>query len=218
MISPAYGLALEANATDAPALAECYGPWEGICSNHVITSSGKFAGPDGSSRSISSEADRELLIALRAHADVIVVDAATARRERYRLPSSGARLVVFSSSGVFAGIPAIQETSDSCFLFSPNRPMDFPERQYVPIRNPENPLQDLSQWAKRESLPALLLEAGPTLSKSAFNNKLVSFSALTISEQNQDLDALAKSHPFDDSALLVSVAHSNDATFTYWTH
>lgn len=218
MISPAYGLALEANATDASALAECYGPWEGICSNHVITPSGEFAGPDGSSRSISSEADRELLVALRSRADVIVVDAATARRERYAVPSSGARLAVFSSSGIFAGIPALEEPRDSCFLFSPKQPMDFPERQYVPIRNPENPLQELSQWAHSKSLPALLLEAGPTLSKTAFNNKLVSFSALTISEQNQDLEALAKSHPFDDSALLVSVAHSNDATFTYWTH
>jgi hypothetical protein len=218
MISPAYGLALEANATDALALAKCYGAWEGICSNHVITPAGEFAGPDGSSRSISSEADRKLLIALRSLADVIVVDAATARREKYRLPSSGKSLVVFSSSGIFTGIPALEAPSDSCFLFSPKQPMDFPERQYVPIRNLENPFQDLSQWAKTKSLPALLLEAGPTLSKTAFNNKLVSFSALTISERYQDLDALANSHPFDASALLVSLAHSNEATFTYWTH
>ena len=65
MISPAFGLALKANATDVLALANCYGTWVGICSNHVITPDGKFSGADGSSRTISSDADRKLLIALR---------------------------------------------------------------------------------------------------------------------------------------------------------
>lgn len=218
MISPAYGLALEANATDALALANCYGPWVGICSNHVITPDGKFSGADGSSRSISSEADRKLLIALRSLADVIVVDAETARREKYRPPAFGKTLAIFSRSGNFSGFPALDGPSDSCLLFSPTAPTDYPNHRHVPIRNPENPLQDLSQWAKEEALPALLLEAGPTLSKSAFANRLISYSALTISEQNLDQDDLIKAHPFDALALLVSVAHSKDATFTYWTH
>ena len=218
MISPAFGLALKANATDVLALANCYGTWVGICSNHVITPDGKFSGADGSSRTISSDADRKLLIALRSLADVIVVDAETARREQYMLPSSGKALAIFSRTGNFSGIPALDGPSHICSLFSPTAPRDFPNQRHVPIRTPENPLQDLLQWAKDEALPALLLEAGPTLSKSAFDNQLVSFSALTISEQNHDLDALAKSHPFADSALLVSVAHSKDATFTYWNH
>jgi hypothetical protein len=218
MISPAYGLALEANANDVPTLAQCYSPWAGICSNHIVTPSGEFSGADGSSRSISSAADRQLLIALREQADLIVVDAETARREQYRLPSSGTALAIFSQSGIFSGIPALEGPYDRCFLFSPTTPGDFPNHRHVQIRTPENPLQELSRWAKDEDLPAVLLEAGPTLSKTAFDSRLVSYSALTITERNIDLDSIAKAHPFDDLANLISVAHSQDATFTYWTH
>jgi riboflavin biosynthesis pyrimidine reductase len=218
MISPAFGLALEAKATTAPTLADSYGPWVGIRSNHVITLDGEFAGADGSSRSITQPIDRQLLIALRAKADLIVVDAATARAEQYRLPSSGAPLAVFSRSGVFSGIPALEETTDKCFLFSPEAPKDSRNHTHVPIRSSANPLQELSEWAEGEGFSALLLEAGPTLSRTAFDNKLVSNSALTISGATQELDFIATAHPFDKSATLTSVAHFEGGSFTYWRH
>ena len=218
MISPAYGLALEANATNIQALADCYGPWVGIRSNHVITRTNKFSGSDGSSRSISTEADRALLVALRSSADVIIVDAETARREQYQLPSSGAALAIFSQSGKFSGIPALDEDSKLCFLFSPTAPKDFERHRHVPIASPESPLQDLSKWADSRGFRSMLLEAGPTLSRTAFDNQLVSQSALTISESDLVLDSILGTHPFDPSATLLSVAHSEGASFTYWGH
>jgi hypothetical protein len=218
MITPAFGLAKEAEATDAGALAHCYGKWQGIRSNHVITQTGQFSGPDGSSRSISSEADRQLLIALRALADLIVVDAATARREGYRLPSSGALLAIFSLTGNFSGIPAVAESSERVFLFSPTPPGDPSAHKHQAIDSFDNPLQMISSWSAGLGLKALLLEAGPTLSKKAFDNGLVSDSAVTISSSQLDTESASKAHPFDPSARLASLAHSLDSTFTYWTH
>lgn len=218
MISPAYGLALEAKATSAMALADCYGSWVGIRSNHVISGAGDFSGTDGSSSSISSTVDRELLVALRSLADLVVVDAETARREHYKLPSSGALLAIFSQSGSFSEIPALEKEFNRSILFSPKAPEGFQRHRHVPIPNLENPLEGLSQWAHDQGFPAVLLEAGPTLSKLAFRGKAVHQSALTISTIKLDVDSIEKAHPFDGSATLLSVANSEDATFTYWSH
>jgi riboflavin biosynthesis pyrimidine reductase len=218
MITPAFGLAKEAEATDAGALANCYGKWQGIRSNHVVTQSGNFSGPDGSSRSISSEADRQLLVALRALADLILVDAATARRELYGLPSAGAALAIFSLTGNFSGIPAVVESSERVFLFSPTPPEGPSARQHQVIASLNNPFQAISIWAGGLGLKSLLLEAGPTLTKNAFANGLVRESAVTISSPQLEIESASRAHPFDPSARLVSLAHSSDSTFTYWTH
>lgn len=218
MITPAFGLAKDAEARDPGALAHCYGKWQGIRSNHVVTQTGSFSGPDGSSRSISSEVDRQLLIALRSLADLIVVDAATARLEGYGLPSSGAALAIFSFTGNFSGIPAVAESSERVFLFSPTPPDGPSARQHQAIDSVDNPLQMISSWAGGLGLIALLLEAGPTLSKNAFDNGLVSDSAVTISSSQLDNESASRAHPFDPSARLASLAHSLDSTFTYWTH
>jgi riboflavin biosynthesis pyrimidine reductase len=50
----------------------------------VQTIDGAFYGPDGKSRSISSERDREVLMETRRLADVVLVGAQTIRSERYR--------------------------------------------------------------------------------------------------------------------------------------
>jgi riboflavin biosynthesis pyrimidine reductase len=50
----------------------------------VQTIDGAFFGPDGKSRSISSDRDREVLVEARRLADVVLVGAQTIRTERYR--------------------------------------------------------------------------------------------------------------------------------------
>jgi riboflavin biosynthesis pyrimidine reductase len=50
----------------------------------VQTLDGAFFGPDGKSRSISSDRDREVLVEARRLADVVLVGAQTIRAERYR--------------------------------------------------------------------------------------------------------------------------------------
>lgn len=69
-----------------PELAEIYSwpPIWWIRAMMVQTIDGAFFGPDGKSRSISSDRDREVLVEARRLADVVLVGAQTIRSERYR--------------------------------------------------------------------------------------------------------------------------------------
>jgi riboflavin biosynthesis pyrimidine reductase len=71
---------------DVPELAEIYSwpPLWWIRAMMVQTIDGAFFGPDGKSRSISSDRDREVLVEARRLADVVLVGAQTIRSERYR--------------------------------------------------------------------------------------------------------------------------------------
>jgi riboflavin biosynthesis pyrimidine reductase len=218
MISPAFGLAMERQASNILELADSYGSWKGIRSNHVITNSGDFKGSDGSSRSITTPEDRELLIELRRRADIVVVDAKTARNEAYKARSSGAALAIFSATGNFSDIPAVEDQNNNCYLFGPQPSTKFQNCRHELIQNLANPLSGLAEWAANRGLPALLLEAGPTFTRIAFANGLVRQSALTIAAQGLDLEQVSKMHPFDQNAKLLSVASASGASFTYWHH
>lgn len=74
---------------DGSALATLYrhpvpaaGAW--VRATMVTSADGATAGPDGSSRPLSTPADHALLVALRRAADVVLVGAATAAGEGYR--------------------------------------------------------------------------------------------------------------------------------------
>ncbi len=71
---------------DVLELAEIYAwpPIWWIRAMMVQTIDGAFFGPDGKSRSISSDRDREVLVEARRLADVVLVGAQTIRAERYR--------------------------------------------------------------------------------------------------------------------------------------
>ncbi len=71
---------------DVPELAEIYSwpPIWWVRAMMVQTIDGAFFGPDGKSRSISSERDREVLVEARRLADVVLVGAQTIRTEHYR--------------------------------------------------------------------------------------------------------------------------------------
>lgn len=218
MISPAFGLAHNQSVESVSDLARAYGNWSGILANHVVTQTGEFTGPDKSSRSISTAEDRELLIALRKMADLIVVDAATARLEGYRVPKSGVNLAILSNSGDFSGIPAVELTPEQTLLFSKESNPSAGRSSELSVLVSEDPIEHLLEIANQQMLYSILWEAGPTLSEIAFDRGLIHKSALTIAPLVEDLKAISKSHPFDRSATLLSVAHSPDATFSYWSH
>lgn len=69
-----------------PDLAQIYSWPEGwwVRAMMVQTIDGAFFGPDGKSRSISSDTDRDVLVEARRLADVVLVGAQTIRAERYR--------------------------------------------------------------------------------------------------------------------------------------
>jgi hypothetical protein len=217
MISALSGLALSGQATSAAELAQSYGSWTGIRSNHVVSQSGSFFDESGSSRGLSTPEDLALLLALRRHADLVIVDAATARNEHYR-KLSNVNLAIVSASGNFNSIPATT-ASTGVTLFSPSVPIvrGNSELEHVQI-DPTQPFAALIEWASNENLNALLLEAGPTLTRIGFDANIVRQSALTITPR-VPIDSLTPQwNPFSPLGDLVSVAQSKDALFTLWSY
>jgi riboflavin biosynthesis pyrimidine reductase len=206
MISPISGLALEQKISTVEQLASCYGNWSGIRTNHVMTQNGQMVDEAGSSRGISSAEDRELLIALRKASEVVIVDAKTARLENYR-PFSYAALVVVSSSGNFESIPAI--SGSNVFTASPDQDIKI---------DPAKPFDAILNWAAEIGFSRLLLEAGPTLTKLAFQSRSVSQSALTVTPELSAAHFAKLEHPFDDQAQLLSLAEAQGASFSFWSH
>ena len=214
-----FGLAQTAKATDAQSLADGYGSWNGVRSNHVLSSSGSFSGNDGSSRSISTSEDRDLLLALRRLADLIVVDAATARLEQYRAPKSKTALAIFSLSGDFTNIPAVEISEVPIYLFSRNKlPRLSANANAIIVPLSDKPFKDFLDWAKARSFHAILLEAGPTLTAMAFEAGIIRQSAVTRTGLSGDTDPMFIANPFDSQARLVSLAQSEGASFSLWNH
>lgn len=219
MIQAIFGLAQMAKATDAQSLVESYGSWSGVRSNHVLSASGSFQGADGSSRSISTKEDRELLLALRGFADLIVVDAATARLEQYRAPKSRAALAIFSSSGDFTNIPAVESSEVPIYLFTNSSSPRLPKNpNAVVLTLTESPFEGFLAWTKSRSLDSVLLEAGPTLTTRAFEAGIVRQSAVTRTGLSVDTDPMLMTNPFDPQAKLISMAKAEGASFSLWNH
>jgi riboflavin biosynthesis pyrimidine reductase len=219
VIKPILGLAKSTGASDPKSLAAAYGTWSGIRSNHVISQSGRFSGSDGSSRSISTKEDWELLIEIRSRSDLIVVDAATARLEKYRTPSSGARLAIFSMSGNFTGIPAVEDAASSAFLFSSSlEQLSSISSKNVHVQIQSDPFNGFQSWANHNGFGSILLEAGPTLTAKAFEAGIVGQSAITRTPAATTNAPETVQNPFDKDAVLISLAQSEDASFSLWTH
>jgi riboflavin biosynthesis pyrimidine reductase len=219
VIQGVFGLAQSANAVDVPSLAASYGPWIGVRTNHVLDSSGSFAGSDGSSRSISTTEDRDLLLALRSRADLIVVDAATARLERYRAPKSKVPLAIFSSSGDFTSIPAVETSEQPIYLFSSDNSSIYPSNpNVVLVPTSQRPFDGFLEWVKSHSIDSILLESGPTLTAMAFDARIVSQSAITITGVSPESEPALLTNFFDPEATLVSLASASGASFTLWVH
>lgn len=217
MISGRSGLALASQVSDASGLAKSYGSWTGIRTNHVVSAGGSFFDESGSSRGMSTAEDLELLLALRNEADLVIVDAATARNERYGKLSS-AHLAIISATGNFDEITAIR-ASAGVTLFSPAQPsMNANSKlEHVSI-NPAGPFEAVIEWASKMQLKSLLLEAGPTLTRIAFSTIAVSQSAITITPRVPIESLTPQWNPFSSKGELVSVAESEDASFTLWSY
>lgn len=217
MIEGISGLALSQQATDVASLAKSYGAWSGVRTNHVVSADGKFFDESGSSRGLSTPEDLELLLALRNEADLVIVDAATARNEKYR-KLSRTHLAIISASGNFDSIPAT-ESSSGVTLFSPTAASISvnSELEHVSI-NLEDPFAAVIEWASKASLRALLLESGPTLTKVAFQTNSVIQSAITVTPVTSPETFTSKWNPLSSQGRLVSLAESVDASFTLWSY
>lgn len=98
-----------------PTFAEVFECGTGVALSLVVSLDGQLCGPDGSSRSISGPEDLQWLRTLRAAADVVVVGAATAKREHYRAFTIAPEFEAERSSRGLAPTPElriIDSTSD----------------------------------------------------------------------------------------------------------
>lgn len=153
-------------------LAAKYGKWVGFRSNHVIDEFGNFFDENHSSRGISNETDRQLLVALRDQSDRVIVDAATARAEKYRGLKSG-KLAIVSKTATFSGIPAVEDSTSKVLLLVPRglvgvATSNYPQSNlYVAGFDDANSFQSIREELSLRGNEALLLETGPTLTQIA---------------------------------------------------
>lgn len=87
---------VDAYTKDRQTAARAERPWVGIC---MITSLDGSASVDGTSGGLGNTNDRQILLTLRDHADVVIVGASTARGEGYGAPRSGVRIGVVTNTG-----------------------------------------------------------------------------------------------------------------------
>jgi riboflavin biosynthesis pyrimidine reductase len=84
--------------------------------NLISTVSGSAAGPDNTSESITTSADRRILGVIRQLADVVLVGAGTVRVEGYQLPKRAA-LAIVTASGDLGGHQLPEDTrADQLFV------------------------------------------------------------------------------------------------------
>ena len=152
--------------------------FNGVRANFVVDATGNFVGKSGSSRDISNESDLAVLKKLRSLTDVIVTDAATARRERYQ-PSKWAPIVIWSKSGNFS------EISESPDLWRETTP---------------NPAVALAELLTR--FQSILLETGPTLTRLIAEAKLIDELKLTVVDSDSEFSATATAFAFANNLSL----------------
>ena len=80
------------------------------------------------------------------------------------------------------------------------------------------PFEEFIGWAIFNGFGSILLEAGPTLTTLAFEAGVVSQSAITRTPVAKIETPKAQQNPFDEDAVLVSFAQSEDASFSLWSH
>jgi riboflavin biosynthesis pyrimidine reductase len=99
--------------------------WKGWLASLVIDAEGNAVGTDGTSKTVGNDTDLQLLLSLRAKADVIVTTGKTARAENYkasrfapiafitRHPESLATLPAIANPGAFENVYLTSSTGDS---------------------------------------------------------------------------------------------------------
>ena len=148
-----------------------YHPLEGNRLNMVIDATAQTSGIDGSSKSMSSAADRALLKHLRSISGLIITDVATAAAEHYR-PSKFAPIQIWSKSANFRGFGNVPAETGL---------------QALTVKHTNN--LDLAVAEARLLSRRLLFETGPTVSALLAKSNLIDELCLTVSGLSSDSEA-----------------------------
>ena len=167
-----------------------YQPLVGVRLNMVVNSSGNFVDSEGSSRGISNELDRKLIVHLRQISDIYVTGGNTYRNEGYRVPKSGALAVITRN-----------ETEPNIIGLTP------PNAEPTALWS----LDKLKSLGFRR----VLLEVGPSLAKEFLTANLVDEYCLTITGGNS-LQGEKVVRDLGSSLNLASEITIEGTCFTIW--
>ncbi|MDQ4138632.1 MAG: dihydrofolate reductase family protein [Actinomycetota bacterium] len=140
--------------------------------NLISTVSGSAAGPDRTSESITTSADRRILGVIRQLSDVVLVGAGTVRVEGYQLPKRAA-LAIVTASGDLGGhhLPA-DTRADQLFVVCPasavGRARDSlgdAAATFVELRSHDDGLdaREIVDALRNRGLRSIVSEGGPKL-------------------------------------------------------
>ncbi len=176
--------------TTSPDLAR-YAEVQGIFANLLLLDDGSYYGPDGSSRSISNEIDKTVLVHLRRKSRALVVGGNTARNEGYK-PSERFETFVF--------------TGDPDSLATGLKPLQFDDVSDLKVQLVEM-LQRYGQ---------ILIEAGPSLLKKLIATGEVDYLCLTVIGQPDRETLLLRSILDVSNAKLLSKEAVGNTHLSVW--
>ncbi len=169
----------------------------------ISSKDGRASGPDGSSRSLNSDADLRILRTLRATTDVVVVGANTARKERYgplqlsdeirkaRRIGGQAELPALAVVSYTGNIPSTLTPADAWILTSGGSPAtrrlgaEWKARTLIAGNDTFSPRSAIKELATA-GFNRVLLEGGPQLAVLFLDRDLVDEYCLTTSPETGD--------------------------------
>ena len=176
--------------TTSPDLAR-YAEVKGIFANLLLLDDGSYYGTDGSSRSISNEVDRTVLVHLRRKGRAVVVGGNTARNEGYR-PSERFDTFVF--------------TGDPDSLAAGLKPLHFDDANDLQVQLVE----------MLERYGQILIEAGPNLLRKLIATGEVNYLCLTVIGKPDCETVLLRSILDVNNAQLLSKETVDNTHLSVW--
>ncbi len=162
-----------------------------VVANFVTTGQGVYKDDNGSSRGISNEVDRDVLIHLRSQATAVLVGGETARNEGYR-PDSRFETIVLTRRdlGISDGLTRLKTETD----------WELSE--------------EIRQIRARHN--SLLLEAGPSLISKLAELRVIDTLCLSVVDPVGEPNRLLKLLFDIDEASLKSSQEVGDTLLTVW--
>jgi hypothetical protein len=198
--------------------------------NLVTDIDGNFVGVNGSSRDLSNDIDREVLLGLRESADGIFTTAKTARAEAYKR-SALAPLALISRSGQFSGIPAVESdaagpTNSMVHLLVPSSLARSSRKLYTKpwirvIGVGKSSVFRITLALTRINWRRVVVESGPEFSTWLIREFGIKYLNLTVVSEARNIDVAAANPALSKLGVqggTLETAHRVDGTLvTRWS-
>ena len=220
--APAEELDLDAEGA-RDRLLEWYRPprrdW--LRTNLVLSANGSATGPDGTSESLSSGADRRILGVIRELSDVVLVGAASVRTEGYQVPKRS-RLAVLTSTGDLTGHRLAPELAATVTVVGPAAAVEragaeLPGAELLELAGPSDAAAVIGAL-RAAGYRSIVCEGGPSLAGQLVAAGLVDELCFTTSPVLTPLRVGALTGDLDTTRLDLGQLAVDDTgnVFTRW--